>query len=91
MVWMSLWWLWLCAALALGISEVMLPGFIFLGFAIGALAMTLFFGVSGMVLTPPVTLLAFAAVSLIAWLGLRHFFAAPGGGQVKTFDRDIND
>ena len=30
------WWIWMAAALALGILEIVLPGFIFLGFAIGA-------------------------------------------------------
>lgn len=32
----TLWWVWVCFALVLGIAEVLLPGFIFLGFAIGA-------------------------------------------------------
>ena len=37
MIW-TIWWAWLCVAILLGIVEVLVPGFIFLGFAIGALA-----------------------------------------------------
>ena len=35
-------------------------------------------------------LLVFAALSLLAWLVLRRLFSLPKG-QVKHFDRDIND
>ena len=34
---LTLWWVWVCIALALGVVELLAPGFIFLGFAIGAL------------------------------------------------------
>ena len=30
------WWVWVVAGFALGVVEVLVPGFIFLGFAIGA-------------------------------------------------------
>ena len=36
----TVWWAWLALALLFGIAEVLLPGFVFLGFAIGALANT---------------------------------------------------
>ena len=88
--WM-LWWVWGAGALVLAILEVLMPGFVFLGFAIGALACTgllLLIGSGGIGLSA--LLFIFAALSLIAWLGLRHFFALPKG-QVKTFDHDIND
>ena len=84
------WWVWLAGALALGILEMLAPGFIFLGFAIGA-------AVVGLALLGPLSLLGtaplfliFAVVSLIAWLLLRKFFESPKG-SVKTFDHDIND
>ena len=41
MMFWTIWWVWLCAALVLGILEVLVPGFVFLGFAIGALAVSL--------------------------------------------------
>jgi len=83
----SVWWLWIAGALALGVVEMLLPGFIFLGFAIGA-ALT---GLMLLAVTPslPVLLLVFAALSLAAWLLLRRSFALPTG-QVKTFKDDIN-
>lgn len=84
------WWIWLAAALALGILEIFLPGFIFLGFAIGAAVTGLVLAIPGMALSLNVLVLIFAVMSLIAWLVLRKLFALPQG-QVKTFNHDIND
>ncbi|MEY8829063.1 NfeD family protein [Sedimentitalea sp. XS_ASV28] len=85
----SLWWAWVCLALLLGIAEILLPGFIFLGFAIGALAVAVLLGL-GLAISLPALLLLFAALSLVTWLLLRRYFALPKG-QVKTFKDDIND
>ena len=85
------WWVWVCAGLVLGILEVVVPGYIFLGFALGAclVGASLWFGFpTGMGL--PAMLVLFALISLAAFivlraaLGVRH-------GQVKHWDRDIND
>ena len=85
------WWAWLALALALGILELLLPGFIFLGFSIGALAVTLLLLLDGGIISSlPALLLVFAILSLAAWLALRRIFALPKG-QVKTFDHDINE
>jgi len=86
----SIWWLWAAAALLLAIIEVLAPGFVFLGFAIGAAAVSLILLNTGLSLGFPMLLLIFAALSLVAWLVLRRVFARPHG-QVKTFDHDIND
>ncbi|MAY88049.1 MAG: hypothetical protein CML02_15185 [Pseudooceanicola sp.] len=88
MIW-TIWWAWLCVAIVLGIVEVMVPGFIFLGFAIGALAVSMLILNIGLALSLPLMVLLFSALSLIAWLVLRRIFARPHG--VKYFDRDIND
>ncbi len=84
------WWVWMSAALLLATAEVIIPGWIFLGFAIGALVMgvLLLIGVSGLSL--PITLVIFAVLSLIAYIGLRWVFGLKTG-QVRTFDTDIND
>ena len=84
------WWVWMSAALLLATAEVIIPGWIFLGFAIGSLAMgvLLLLGLSGLSL--PVSLVIFAILSLLAYLGLRWFFGLKSG-QVTLFDRDIND
>ena len=87
---LTTWWVWLAAALVLGIVEMLIPGFIFLGFAIGAAAVGIaLLGPLGL-LSIPAILLIFAVISLIAWLALRRYFSLPKG-QVKTFDHDIND
>ena len=85
------WWIWLAAALGLAILEVLVPGFVFLGFAIGVALVGL------MLLIPAATtlslsllLLIAAGLSLGAWLILRHSFKLPGRAP-KTFDHDIND
>ncbi|WP_425043811.1 NfeD family protein [Primorskyibacter sp. S87] len=95
----AIWWVWLCVALVLAILEVVVPGFVFLGFAIGAAAMAALILGSSQGLTflgelhmlgLPVLLLVFAALSLISWLVLRRVFSLPKG-QVKRFHNDIND
>ncbi|MBB5720991.1 membrane protein implicated in regulation of membrane protease activity [Loktanella ponticola] len=84
------WWVWMSAALLLATAEVIIPGWIFLGFAMGALVMgaLLLIGVAGMSL--PITLVIFAVLSLGSYLGLRWMFGLKTG-QVTFFDTDIND
>lgn len=94
MIW-SAWWIWAAAALVLGCLEMLLPGFILLGFAIGAGIVGLMFLVGGPVAiwlggSLPLTLVVFAALSLLGWIALRRFVGLREG-QVKLFDRDIND
>lgn len=86
----TLWWVWAAAALVLGIAEVMLPGFIFLGFAIGAFLVSMLLLNTGLALTLPPLLLIFAGLSLVAWLILRSVFSLPKG-QVQRFHDDVND
>ncbi|MCA0926879.1 hypothetical protein [Ruegeria profundi] len=87
--WMT-WWIWLAGALLLAILEIALPGFIFLGFAIGAALTGLLLLIPGISPSLPVLLMIFAALSLVVWLLLRRVYALPRG-QVKTFRHDIND
>ena len=75
-VW-SLWWLWLAGALVLAIAEVLSPGYVFLGFALGALAVSMLLLNTGLDLSLPLLLLLFAALSLAAWLILRQVFSRP--------------
>ncbi len=88
MLW-SVWWVWLSAALALATLEVIVPGYIFLGFAMGA-------GVLGVILliapltSLPLVLVIFAVLSLLAYLALRRIFGLPRS-ESKVWDRDIND
>jgi len=86
----TIWWVWMAAALVLAILEVLVPGFIFLGFALGALGVGLVLLAIGAMLSLPPLLLIFALLSLAAWLGLRRLFPH-SSGQTKIIDKDIND
>lgn len=85
----SLWWAWIVLGIALGILEIFAPGYIFLGFTIGAVV-TGVFTATGFFTTLPVLLLIFAVASVIAWLVLRRVMGVREG-QVKVWDRDINE
>ncbi|WP_417727480.1 NfeD family protein [Roseovarius sp.] len=87
-VFWQLWWVWLAAALGLSILEILVPGFIFLGFAVGAALMAL------LVLLPlglglAALLAIFAILSLLAWVILRRVFRAPDD-QSRIIREDIN-
>lgn len=94
MMW-NIWWVWLAAGVALAILEVMAPGYILLGFAIGAAVVGVLFGIGGPIGewlggSLPLTLLVFAVVSLIAWIGLRQIMGVQKN-QTKIWEEDIND
>ncbi|MGJ8623027.1 MAG: hypothetical protein ACSHW1_09630 [Yoonia sp.] len=84
------WWVWMSAALVLATLEVLVPGYIFLGFAMGAgvVGLLILLGLSAQGFA--LTLVIFAALSLLAYLLMRKFFALEKG-QVKIWDTDIND
>ena len=84
----SLWWVWLAAGLGLAIFETLVPGFIFLGFAVGAALMA---GVVALFpgLGLPVLLAVFAVLSLIAWTVMRRAFRTPDD-QTRIIRKDIN-
>jgi membrane protein implicated in regulation of membrane protease activity len=91
----SVWWVWVSGGFVLGILEVLVPGFFFLGFSSGAV-------ITGLVLlaggpfaawlagSVAYTVLFFALVSLASWLALRRFVGVRKG-QLKIWDRDINE
>ncbi|MCU0854342.1 MAG: hypothetical protein MUF63_05395 [Rhodobacteraceae bacterium] len=91
----GLWWVWVSAGVVMGIVEVFIPGFFFLGFSVGAV-------ITGLVLLAggpfaawlgaslPFTLLFFAVLSLISWIVLRRVVGVRKG-QLKVWDRDINE
>lgn len=84
----SIWWAWIVLGFALGILEIVVPGFIFLGFAVGAVltGVLVAFGIPAGL---PALLVIFALLSLAAWFAFLRFSKRPG--QVKVWDRDIND
>ena len=84
------WWAWVVLGFALGVLEILAPGYIFLGFAIGAVLTGILVGVGLAPTGLPLLLLVFAFASLVAWLVLRRTMGVRQG-QVKIWDRDIND
>ncbi|WP_411892749.1 NfeD family protein [Yoonia sp. SDW83-1] len=84
------WWVWMSGALVLATLEVLIPGYIFLGFAIGAgvMGLLILLGISASGLA--LTLVIFAALSLAAYIVMRKVFGLEKG-QVKIWDTDIND
>lgn len=84
------WWVWIVIGVTLAVAEVMLPGFVLLGFAIGAafVGLLLLIGLLGGNLY--VLILVFALLSLVAWIALRRLVGIRKG-QVKIWDRDINE
>ncbi|MAQ36177.1 hypothetical protein BMI91_17570 [Thioclava sediminum] len=90
---MDLWqlpWVWVLAGLVLGGAEMIIPGFIFLGFSIGAVITggLIWIGIVGK--SVPITLITFAVLSIIAWLALRKLMGVRRG-QVKQWHDDINE
>ena len=88
-MWWGLWWLWIIAAVILATLEVFAPVQIFLGFAVGALGVGIV-TLAGFEGSLPMTMLIFAVLSLVGWIGVRRFVGVREG-QVKTIDHDIND
>ncbi len=86
----TVWWVWIVAGFSLGVLEVLVPGFIFLGFAIGAVLTGVLVGLGVMGGSLPALLLVFAVLSVLAWLALRATMGVRAG-QVKMWDKDIND
>ncbi|MFN7052040.1 MAG: NfeD family protein, partial [Gemmobacter sp.] len=83
------WWVWVAGGFAVGIVEVLAPGYIFLGFAIGAVLVGLVLWSGLLAIGLPVQIALFAVVSVLAWLGLRRVFPH-SRGAVKRWTRDIN-
>lgn len=84
----QLWWVWAAAALVLAMLEMVVPGFIFIGFACGAalVALLVLFPVD-----PGLTALLaiFAGLSLLAWIVLRRLFRKKDD-QTRVIHEDIN-
>jgi len=86
---MNLWWGWLAAALALALLGVLAPGFIFLGFAVGAVVMAAVVAFAP-ALSIPVALAIFAILSLVSWIVLKQVFKKQSSGARRIL-HDIND
>lgn len=87
----GIWWAWVVAGFGLGVLEVLVPGYIFMGFAIAALITGALIGIG--ILSQaglPLLLFIFAVLALVAWYLVRRLFGRHQS-HVKIWDRDIND
>ena len=84
----NIWWVWMAAALVLGILEVVAPGYIFLGFAIGAALTALL--VLIVQISIPMALVIAAVLAGVAYFALRRLVGVQQG-QVRIWTKDIND
>jgi inner membrane protein len=85
---LSTWWVWIVLGAGLAVLEVLVPGFIFLGFAVAAVIMAVIVGL-GVKLGASVAILVFAILAVLAWLGLRAKFGT-SEKDVKVWRDDIN-
>jgi membrane protein implicated in regulation of membrane protease activity len=84
------WWFWISAAAVLGIVEVLVPAFVFLGFSVGALAVGLLL-LTGLVgLSPAGNIALFAVLSFVGYAALRAFLGR-SRGDIRIVEKDIND
>ena len=90
MIWWQVWWIWMVIAGVLAILEMVVPAFVFLGFAVGAALTGILMGVGALTGGMGLVLAVFAVLSLGGWFGLRAAFARNHGRQ-KLWDRDINE
>lgn len=86
----NVWWVWIVAGFALGVLEILAPGYIFLGFALGALLTGVLLGIGVLGGSLPLVLFAFAALSLASWFAVRRYVGG-SEGQAKIWHKDIND
>ncbi len=87
------WWAWLGLALVLATIEVLVPGFIFLGIALGAALVALLqLVLPGIFASLSLNALStlFGGLSLISWIALRKLFQRQTT-EAKTFTQDVND
>ncbi|KPP83444.1 MAG: Membrane protein implicated in regulation of membrane protease activity [Rhodobacteraceae bacterium HLUCCO07] len=91
----DVWWVWMAGAIVLAILEVLAPGYVFLGFAVGAAVIGVLLLWGGGVAawlggSLSMMVLMFAIFSLLAWLVMRKVVGVRKG-QTRIWDRDINE
>ncbi|MBV1866455.1 MAG: hypothetical protein KUG69_00905 [Marinosulfonomonas sp.] len=89
MLWQE-WWVWIVGGIILAVLEIIAPGYILLGFAIGAIATGVLISIGVLGGSLPILILVAAVISLVAWSGMRRFFGIRRG-QIKIWDKDINE
>ncbi len=84
------WWVWIAAGVVLAILEIVVSGYVLLGFAGGAIITGILMWAGVLGASVSATVLVFAVASLAAWLVLRAVFGLPKD-NVKVIEHDINE
>ena len=84
------WWAWITLGLILGILEMLIPLYVFLGFAGGAVLTGLLKWAGLFDQSLPWTLVVFALLSVACAIALRLTLGAPTR-QAKVWKSDVND
>lgn len=84
------WWVWVAAGAVLGVLEVIVSGYVLLGFAAGAIVTGLLIWVGLLGQSVGGVLLAFAIASFAAWASFHWLFRLPLD-RAKVIHHDIND
>ena len=84
------WWVWIAAGVVLAILEIVVSGYVLLGFAGGAIITGMLIWAEVLGASVSATVLVFAVASLVAWLVLRAIFGLPKD-NVKVIEHDINE
>lgn len=87
---LEVWWIWVVAGLGIALLELLLPGYIFLGFAIGAVLTGLLVFLGLLPAGAAITFAIFAILSGLAWFVMRRLLGGQAGA-VTVITRDIND
>ena len=89
MLWQE-WWVWIVGGIILAVLEVIAPGYILLGFSVGAIATGILLALGVLGGSLPILILVAAVISLLTWFAMRRFFGIRRG-QIKIWDKDINE
>jgi membrane protein implicated in regulation of membrane protease activity len=89
-------WVWAAIAVALGIAEMLIPGYVLLGFAASAVLMALGLALIPIAVAPTlqslfVLLILWAALALLAWWALSRLLGARIRSRSADDDDDVND
>ncbi|MFD2175616.1 NfeD family protein [Rhodobacter lacus] len=83
-------WIWIVAGVVLGGLEMVLPGFILLGFAAGSVLVGVLLWLGLLANSLPLTVLVLAIAAVLVWYALRRILGVRAG-QTRIWDRDINE
>lgn len=84
------WWIWVVAGLLIGVLELLVAGYVFLGFAIGGVLTGLFVYLGLLPSAAPASFALFAILSLLAWFVMRRLLGSQAG-EVTIITHDINE